>query len=128
MRTVGYVATGLLLLALLIGVSVGAEVAGYKWYLPWKKDQQYALIRQSNQYVATQQSKINGLVSEYNALANTITFYQATPTNGELVQGFLSQQRAKVNQMCAAAALIQDDQVPNVAKPIMRTEGCWNGF
>lgn len=118
----------LIVLALLIGIPIGAQVAGYTWYKPWVRNQEYNLVRESNEYVDGKQVQITGLLAEYNDLAVDILYYEATPTSAALVDGMRAQQRAKVLDMCTAAnKLNHADQIPDAAKSLMLAAGCWEG-
>ena len=94
---------------------VAVEAAGLSIWAPWAADKRTEVIRNTNQYVETQQAKINGLVRQHDQLEN----YDQT---SEIDR----QQSNLVYQMCEAAGKIEDQYVPEPAMPLMRQEGCWS--
>lgn len=96
---------------LFVGTAVGLEAAGLQWYAPWRANRQTEIVRNTNQYVTTQQEAIADGWRRYNDPA---------ATDG--------QKNAAIDDMCRAANRIDAQYVkPDAAKAVMRQRGCWQG-
>lgn len=94
---------------------VGVQALGWTLWAPWEANRRTEVVRNTNQYVTTQEEKILGLVNQYDQLET----YEQTPEIDR-------QQHNLVLQMCDAAAKIDKAYVPAQAQPLMREEGCWS--
>lgn len=113
----GYLAAlgaALVLGTILIGWTLAVEAFGLAVWAPWAMDKRTEVVRNTNQYVETQQSKIYGLVRQYDELGAYEQTEEVERQRGNLVE-----------QMCEAAGKIEPAYVPEQAQPLMREEGCW---
>lgn len=108
LTAVGLTVIGIVCLVLIVGAGVGMEAAGLTWYAPWKANKQTEVIRNTNQYVTTQQEMIADGMRRYN-----------DPNATDAQRG------SAVDDMCRAANRIDPQYVPELAKQPMRQRGCW---
>ena len=111
-RAVGWTVVGIVCLVLVIGAGIGMQAAGLAWYAPWRENKRTEVIRNTNQYVTTQQAQMRDAWQRY--------------LDPDATEG---QKRAAMQDWCAAASRVDDEFVmPPDAKPVARQEGCWNGY
>lgn len=112
LRGIGWTIVGIVCFVLVIGAGVGLDAAGLTWYAPWRADKKTEVIRNTNQYVTTQQAAMRDAWQRY--------------LDPDATEG---QKRAAMQDWCAAANRVNDEYVvPADAKPAARQERCWDGY
>ena len=96
--------------ALVLAVVVGTAV--YQHFAVGLENQRTQNVRQTNQYVTSQQVHLTTLYADYRDLDTQIAKYAPDPANAALVAGFRDQQRAILRGMRATTATIEPSQVP----------------
>lgn len=106
-----FLAAAVIAIVVLVGTAVAIEAAGLQWYAPWKADKKTEIVRNTNQYVTTQQEAMADAWRRYN--------------DPDATEG---QKGAALDDLCRAANRIEDQYVNlDAAKAVMRARGCWNG-
>lgn len=96
----------------IVASAVGMEYAGYTWYQPWVANKKTEILRNTNQYVTTQQRAMQDAWQRYN--------------DPDATEG---QKQAALQDWCVAAGMVDDEYVvPSDAKIVARQDGCWNGY
>ena len=109
LSAIGYTIIGICCLVLVIGASVGLEAAGLTWYAPWRANKQTEVLRNTEQYVTTQQAAMRDAWQRY--------------LNPDATEG---QRKAAIQDWCAAANRVDDQYVvPTDAKVEGRKAQCY---
>lgn len=92
------------------------------WYavLPWFRNQEYVITRNSNEYVVTKQTQLLKWLTDAEQLDAEVAALKADPQNSAVVDAKARQLVALVNRMRVEAELIRPEQVPATVRAYLR--------